>query len=175
MSITDFLRSSRRFPGLRAISEGFWPGALLTAAFHLIALVRIFQTETSLFAIGLALLIWGFLNCLWLLLLRRPAIAAFLSLGMVELLILVSQFKFKITWMTATFLDIMVIDPDSVAFLLSVMPGLRLAVGLSVLAGLVLLVLLWKFDRFRINRAVSAITGALALGGIVGLSNAVPE
>lgn len=175
MSITDFLRSSRRIPVLRAVSARFWPRAILVAAFHLIALVRIAQTETGSFAIALCLLVWVFLNCLWLLLLRRPAVAAALSLGMVEFLILLSQFKFKITWMTATFLDIMVIDPDSVAFLLSVMPGLRLAVGISVAAGLVLLLLLWKFDRFRINRAVSAITGTAALSVIVILSNAVPE
>ena len=175
MSITDFLRSSRRFPALFALLEGNRSRAVLTAAFHLIALVRIFQTESSPFAIGLCLLTWVFLNCLWLLILRRPMVAAALSLGVFELLILVSQFKFKITWMTATFLDVMVIDPDSIAFLMSVMPGLRLAVAASVLLGLVLLIVLWKFDRFRINRAVSAIGGAAALSAIVGLSNAVPE
>ncbi len=175
MSITDFLRSSGRFPALRSLSEGFWPRVVLTAAFHLVAVVRIIQTETSLFATILCLLTWVFLNCLLLLVLRRPAVAAAMSLGLFELLILVSQFKFKITWMTATFLDVMVIDPDSVAFLLSVMPGLRITVIASVIAGLILLVLLWRFDRFRISRTVSSITGMLALGGIVGLSNAVPE
>ena len=175
MSITDFLRSSRRFQVLRVRSEGFWPRAILTASFHLVAVVRILQTETSLFAISLCLLTWVFLNCLWLLILRRPSVAAALALGMIELLILVSQFKFKITWMTATFLDVMVVDPDSVAFLLSVMPGLRFTVIASVLAGLVLLVLLWRFDRFRVSRVTSTIAGALALGGIIGLSNAVPE
>ena len=175
MSITDFLRSSGRFSALRTLSDGFWPRVVLTAAFHLVAVVRILQTETSPFAISLSLLTWVFLNCIFLVLLRRPTVAAALSLGILELLILVSQFKFSITWMTATFLDIMVIDPDSIAFLLSVMPGLRLTVVAAGIAGLVLLVLLWRFDRFRINRTVSAIIGLSALGGIIGLANAVPE
>ncbi len=175
MSITDFLRNSRRYQVLRTLSEGFWPGSVLIAAIHLIALVRVLQTEFNPFAIGLCFATWLFLNCVWLLILRRPVIAAALSLALVELLILVSQFKFKITWMTATFLDVMVIDPDSVAFLLSVMPGLRLAVVASVLIGLLLLVLLWKIDRFRISRVVSGTVGAMALAAIIGLSNSVPE
>ncbi|WP_428527719.1 sulfatase-like hydrolase/transferase [Pseudorhodoplanes sp.] len=106
---------------------------------------------------------------------RRAAVAAAISLGLMELLILLSQFKFKITWMTATFLDVMVIDPDSLAFLFSVVPGLRLAAGAIALVGIVLLVLLWKLDRTRIWRAGSALAGAISLAAIVGLSNAVPE
>ena len=66
---------------------------------------------------------------------------------MFELLIAVSQFKFKITWMTATFLDVMVIDPDSLSFLLSVVPGLRFVLGASAIVGIVLLAALWLFDR----------------------------
>jgi len=174
MSIIDFRNGLRRH-FVRVLSEGFWPRAVLIAALHITAIIRILQTEHGLFAVTLCLATWVFLNCFWLLILRRPVVAAALSLALVELLILVSQFKFKITWMTATFLDVMVIDPDSVAFLLSVMPGLRLTVVAFVLIGVALLVLIWKVDRFRINRVVSGIAGALALGGIITLSNAVPE
>lgn len=175
MSISDFSRFSRRFPALQSLSKSYRPALALTAAIHLFALVRLYQTEIGLFGQSLYLLVWIFLNCTWLVMLRRPAISAALSLAIFELLIAVSLFKFRVTWMTVTFLDVMVIDPDSVSFLLSVMPGLRVAVALSVIIGVVLLIVLWLFDRVRVRRSMSAIVGALSLVGIAILSNAVPE
>lgn len=175
MSISDFSRISRRFSALQSLSSSQWPALAATAAIHLFALFRLYQTEIGWFGQILYLLVWISLNCLWLLILRRPAISAALSLAMFELLIAVSFFKFKITWMTVTFLDILVIDPDSVSFLLSVMPGLRLIVTLSVIVGVVLLSALWLFDRARVRRSMSAIVGGVALAFVVILSNAIPE
>lgn len=175
MSISGTLSRLRGSAATRRFFQGLWPGAILTAALHLWALTRIAQTEIGPFAQGLCLLTWILLNCVFLLLLRRAALAAALSLGAIEFLILVSQFKFKITWMTATFLDVMVIDPDSLAFLLSVVPGLRLATGASVILGIGLVVLLWRVDRTRIPRLSSAIVGSACLAAIVGLSNKIPE
>ncbi|MGV3634605.1 MAG: sulfatase-like hydrolase/transferase [Pseudorhodoplanes sp.] len=175
MAISAFLSRMRGFPARRRIFKGIWPGIILTAAIQLWVLIRIAQTEFGLFGQGLCLLTWILLNCLFLLLLRRTALAAALSLGLIELVILVSQFKFKITWMTATFLDVMVIDPDSLAFLLSVMPGLRLATGASVVVGIVLVVLLWRLDRTRVPRLASAAVGFICLAAIIGLSTRVPE
>lgn len=175
MSTTESSRISRRFQALQSLSGATWPALAATAAIHLFALIRLSQTEVGWFAQSVYVLVWIALNCFWLLILRRPAISAALSLAMFELLIAVSLFKFKITWMTVTFLDVLVIDPDSVSFLLSVMPGLRLAVGLSVIAGVVALVMLWLLDRVRIRRSISAAVGAVALTGTVILSNAVPE
>ena len=132
---------------------GTWPVLALTAVIHVAAIVRLFQTEVGLFAQSLFVLAWIALNCVWLLILRRPALAAALSLAMFELLIAVSQFKFKITWMTATFLDVMVIDPDSLSFLLSVMPGLRSCSGEQAqLSALFCVAALWLFDGFRVRR-----------------------
>ncbi len=147
----------------------------MTAGLHLFVLIRIVQTEVGLFGQSLFFLIWMLLNCTMLLLVRRAALAAAISLGLVELLILVSQFKFKITWMTASFLDVMVIDPDSLTFLLSVMPGLRLATGAAVIAGIVVIVALWRLDRTRIPRLFAAPVAAAALAAVIVLSNAVPE
>ncbi len=148
---------------------------MVTAGLHLFVLIRIVQTEVGLFGQSLFFLIWILLNCTMLLLVRRAALAAAISLGLIELLILVSQFKFKITWMTASFLDVMVIDPDSLTFLLSVMPGLRLATGAAVIAGIVVIVALWRLDRTRIPRLIAAPVAAAALAAIIVLSNAVPE
>ncbi|HWV53924.1 sulfatase-like hydrolase/transferase [Pseudorhodoplanes sp.] len=152
-----------------------WPSVVLTIALNVWVLIRLFQTEFGWFGQGIFLLTWILLNCVFLLMVRRAALAAALSLAILELLILVSQFKFKITWMTATFLDVMVIDPDSLSFLLSVMPGLRLATCVAVLAGLALAILLWTFDRTRIPRIASAVVGCVSLVAIVGLSNEIPE
>jgi hypothetical protein len=175
MAILGILSRQRGSAALRRFFRGPWPGAILTAAIHVWALIRIAQTESGHFGQGLCLLTWILLNCVFLLLLRRAALAAALSLGLIEFLILVSQFKFKITWMTATFLDVMVIDPDSLAFLLSVMPGLRFATGASAVVAIVLVVLLWKFDRTRMPRLLSAILGCVCLAAIIGLSNRFPE
>lgn len=173
MSGMSFL--SRSFSALQRTLCGPWPSIAVTGALHLFALIRIGQTEIGSFGQGLALLTWILLNCVLLLLLRRAALAAAISLGLIELLILVSQFKFKITWMTATFLDVLVIDPDSLTFLLSVMPGLRIVSILAALVGVVLLVVLWKLDRTRIPRLPTALAGAASLAAIIGLSNAIPE
>jgi hypothetical protein len=175
MAVSAILSRLRGFSASRRVFHGPWPGLFLAAGIHLWALVRILQTEFGLFGQALCFLTWILLNCIFLLLVRRAALAAALSYGVIELLIVVSQFKFKITWMTATFLDVMLIDPDSLAFLLSVMPGLRLATGASVMVGIVLVVLLWRIDRTRIPRLASASVGALCLAAVVGLSNRVPE
>lgn len=165
----------RGFRAWRNAARGNWPGVVLTAGIHAWALVRIAQTEIGPFGQALCLLTWILLNCLFLLMARRAALAAALSLGLVEFLILVSQFKFKITWMTATFLDVMLIDPGSVAFLLSVMPGLRLVCMIGAIVCMGLGVLFWKLDRTRIPRMVPAVVGSVCLAAVIGLSNRVPE
>lgn len=175
MWFADTLRAFAGRTGFPNFSRSLWPSVMAAAALHGYVLVRIWQTEIGAFGQGLCLLTWLLLNCLFLLILRRVALAAALSLGMFEFLILVSEFKFRITWMTATFLDVMVIDADSLAFLLSVVPGLRLLVGASAVIGIVLLVCFWTFDRTRIPRLPAALTGSACLAAIVGLSNAVPE
>src|SRR6187402_1695183 len=81
----------------RNLFKGFWPGVMVAVALHIVALVRIAQTEFGPFGQGLCLLTWILLNAVLLLIVRRAALAAALSLGLIELLILVSQFKFKIT------------------------------------------------------------------------------
>src|SRR5262245_14567519 len=98
MSTTESSSMSRRFLALRSLSTSSWPALAATAAIHLYALIRLSQTEVGWFAQSLFLLVWICLNCFWLLMLRRPAISAALSLGMFELLIAISLFKFKITW-----------------------------------------------------------------------------
>src|SRR6266508_1394308 len=44
--------------------------------------------------------------------------------AVIVLVILLSLFKYEMLWMTASFVDVMIIDPDAVRFLLTIIPGL---------------------------------------------------
>ena len=67
---------------------------------HLAALADPAGTEADLVPQLAFVLSWGFFNFCWMLLLRRPAVAAALSLVFLVLLILLSQFKHDILLMT---------------------------------------------------------------------------
>src|SRR3954453_11739505 len=118
---------------------------------HLAAAAILIHTEDDLVPRLAFLLTWGLLNCLWLALLHRPSVAATLSLIMVVVLILLSQFKQDILIMSANFVDVMLIDADTVSFLLTVFPGL--AARVAAVAGIVLplLALFWWLDPFRMR------------------------
>ena len=83
------------------------------------------QTENDFGARPGFLLSWGILNFFLIALLRRPALSGALSLTLVVVLILLSQLKHGIVQMTANFIDVMVIDRDSAAFLFTIFPNLR--------------------------------------------------
>ena len=154
-------------------SRRLWGGIVLLL--HFAALIVLFMTEVGLFALALAVLVWLFLNCVWLIVLRRPAIAAMLSLIMVCGLIAVSQFKFGVIWMTANFLDVLIIDPDTVAYTFQIFPHLRTVLLLAALIGIPVLLAIWALDPFRARRlrAGAGAAGALSMIGILSLS--VPE
>src|SRR6185295_7004518 len=89
-------------------------GFCVLGLLHLAALGILLQTEDELVPRTAFLLTWVLLNSIWLLLLRRPAAAAGLSLITITVLILLSQFKQDVLIMTANFLDILLIDADTV-------------------------------------------------------------
>src|SRR5688500_4596459 len=92
------------------------------AAMHAAAFGVMVWTETGWFAPVLFLLSWACLNFIFLLLLPRPAIAAALSLLFVGILITLSHFKFTVLWMVINFFDVLIIDSDTISFLLSIFP-----------------------------------------------------
>lgn len=145
------------------------------AGLHLAALVIMAATEVDLVAKIAFLLAWAALNCVWLAALRRPAIAAFMSLAMLVALILFSQFKYDKLMMTVNFVDLMIIDRDTSAFLFTIMPNLRWSVTLSALLAAPLMALIWHFDTFRIRRRITSSGGACCLGALVALSMSVPS
>ena len=103
--------------GLAAV--GVWR-LLAVAAPQFAALAVMFQTETDLGSRACFLLSWGILNFFWIALLRRPALSGALSLTLVVVLVLLSRLKHDIVQMTANFVDLMVIDRDTAAFLFTI-------------------------------------------------------
>ncbi|HKU05072.1 MAG TPA: sulfatase-like hydrolase/transferase [Bradyrhizobium sp.] len=150
-------------------------GVASVAVLHLTALYALFSTEYGPFAITLSLFAWLFANCLVLVLLPRPGIAAALSLVATVVLIAFSRFKFDILQLSITFLDFLIIDRDTFSFLLSVFPRLKLPLLLSAIAAVPLLWLIWRTDPFRISRKASLALLAFATVSISGMAIAVPE
>src|SRR3954465_4739820 len=153
---------------------GVWR-LLAVAAPHLAALAVMLQTETDFAARTGFLLSWGILNFFWIALLRRPGLSGALSLTLGAVLILLSRLKHDIVQMTANFVDLMVIDRDSAAFLFTIFPNLRWEVIGAAFVTLPLMYALWWLDPFRIRR-LPAVAGFLAcLAALVGLALAWPD
>ncbi len=105
---------------------------------------------------------------------RRPIVAALCSLALLGTLILLSQFKHEKLWLTADFVDLMIVDRDTIAFLLQALPRLRLPIAITGLLLLTLLVVAWRLDPLRVRRRVAVIGSAGCLGGLVTLSMIFP-
>jgi sulfatase-like protein len=163
-----------RLAPTEAISRRDALALAIVAALHLAALVVMTATELDLATKATFLLFWALLNFFWLGLLRRPAIAGLLSLAMVVTLIVLSQFKYDKLMMTVNFVDLMIIDPDTSAFLFTIMPRLRGPILLGVALAAPTLVLLWRIDPFRVRMRTSALGSTLCMGGLVAFSIAYP-
>src|SRR5262245_34178769 len=147
----------------------------LIAAFHLAALALMGWSEVAIVPKVFFLLTWGLLNFLWLALLRRPTVSAALSLLVIVVVILLSRLKYDIVLTTANFLDVWIIDDDTLHFLLMVIPGLTQK--LVTVSGLIVpaLALLYWLDRFRVRLRTVAIGLVACLAGIMALSLAFPQ
>jgi Sulfatase len=144
------------------------------AAVHLSALAVLLWSEHEPDARAIFLLTWGFLNFFWLVCLRRPLISAALSLALISILIVLSQFKHSILMFTADFVDIMLIDSGTLSFLTRIVPGLAWKMTVAVPLMILLLILLWRFDPLRIRRPIAVAGSLVCLVALVGLSLAVP-
>ena len=157
-----------------AAAIGIWR-LLAVAMPHLAALVIMLRTENDFGSRTGFLLSWGILNFFFIALLRRPALSGALSLTLVVVLVLLSRLKHDVVQMTANFIDLMVIDRDTVAFLFTIFPNLRWSVISAGLVTIPLMYALWWLDPFRIRR-LPALTGMLAcLAALVGYAFAWPD
>jgi len=147
----------------------------LIGAIHVTALAVLVRTEYGPFATAMAITAWILLNCLWLFVLRSPGVSAALSLTLVAILISLSQFKFEILQLALTFLDFLLIDSGTFAFLLSLFPRLKAHLIAFAIAAIPAIWLIWKLDPFRIRRTVAAAGAAVCMVLIAAFAAAVPE
>src|SRR4029079_10319700 len=120
------------------------------------------------------LLAWAFLNFVCLAIVRRPIASGLISLSFIVLLILLSQFKHEKLWMTVDFVDLMIIDRDTSAFLLAVIPGLRAQLAFAGFVLAMLLAIAWRLDPLRMRLRVSALGGTSCLAALPVLSPFFP-
>src|ERR1700756_5531965 len=145
------------------------------AAPHLAALALMLQTETDFGSRFGFLLSWGILNFFWIALLRRPALSGALSLTMVVVLVLLSRLKHDVVQMTANFVDLMVIDRDTAAFLFTIFPHLRWSVIGAAAVTIPLMYALWWLDPFRIRRLPAVACALACLAALVGYAFTWPD
>ncbi len=158
-----------------AVSPGGTARAALIAAPHVAAFGLMVWSEAAVVPQAVFCLTWGVLNFFWLAVLRRPAVSAGLSLLTIVVLILLSRLKYEIIWMTANFLDVMIVNADTIRFLLSVRPDLFPKVVLALAFVLPTLALLWWIDSFRV-RLRTAVTGfVLCAAALVGMALVFPD
>src|SRR5262252_4930659 len=157
-----------------ASADRRYAGRFALAAIHLAAFGILLWSEDEPAAQAAFVLTWGELNFFWLVLLRRPLTAAALSLVLIAILIALSQFKHSTLMMTATFVDVMLIDAATFRFFLKVNPGLVEKLGLAVALALPVIVLLWRSEPFRLRRSTGLLGFVLCLAALAGLSLAVP-
>lgn len=156
---------SRRWAGRFAM-----PGAL-----HVAALALMLATESDVVSRTAFLLGWALFNFCWLALLRRPSVAAGLSLAMVVLIVLLSRFKHDVLLMTINFVDVMVIDSDTFFFFMNVFPELGPKVWVAAAAAVAVIVLIWRLDYVRFLRWRAGLGVVASLAALVVLSLVFPS
>ncbi len=148
---------------------GLWR-VVLVAMPHLAALLVLLLTEADMVSRVAFVFGWIALNLFLVALTRRPAISGGVALAMLTVLILLSRLKYDVVQTTVNFIDVMMIDRASAAYLFTIFPQLWRPVGLALLAAAPLAYLLWRFDPFRIRRRRAALGGAAAMTGLIALS-----
>ena len=145
------------------------------AVLHLGALAILAWSEIDLVARMAFVLAWALLNFFFIATLRRPMPAAALTLMLFVLTVLLSRFKHGVLLMTANFLDVMIIDSDTVSFLFAIFPHLWwMVLGAAALV-LPAIGALWWFDPFRVRMQTALLGTAMSFAALCVLSLGVPN
>ena len=148
-------------------------GIIFLALLHLTAAGILLSTEDDLTSKAAFLLTWIFLNSLWIVVLRRPAVAAGISLVMVVLLIALSLFKHRALTMTISVFDVMVVDADTISFVLATFPDLQWQLTRFALVAVLVLILVWWVDPIRVRVRAAFASLILSFAALAALSFAV--
>jgi len=134
------------------------------------ALGVLYYTENRTVPQAAFVLTWALLNFMLLAFVRRPAVAAALSLAFIVALIKLSLFKHDILLMTVNFVDLMIIDADTFTFLMKIFPQLGTKVAIICTLGLAALMAIWYFDPMRVRRRIALGGAGVSFVALVGLS-----
>jgi hypothetical protein len=146
----------------------------LIGGLHLTAIILLNFNGGDLLESLVFALTWGFLNFFWIVVLRRPLVSAALSLAMITMIMLVSQLKYNIVWMTANFLDVWIVNADSLHYLLSIKPDLHRDVLIGGAVFVLVIGLFWWIDHFRVRRSAALAGFAACFIGLSSVSLAFP-
>jgi len=164
-----------RFAGVdRFCRHSAWRAGLIALP-HILALAVLLLTENNIVSQAVFVLTWGMFYCLWLALLRRPVLAGAVSLSWLVLLVLLSQLKHSVLFMTVNFVDLMIIDWDTIGFLLTVIPGLGRNVLIAALVTLPAMAAIWWLDPVRVRMRTAATGSFVCFAGLAGVATAVPS
>jgi hypothetical protein len=168
---------STLFASLRLKAESFFArhGVFATASIalpYLAAVAIMFWYEPTLYSMTVFALTWGLLNFLWLVLLRRAAFAAALSLAVIAVLVTLSEFKYAALWLQLSFVDLMIVDTDTAEYVLTIFPWLGWTIAAVVAVVLPLLVLIFWVDPIRVRRRPALAGFAACVVGLVALCSA---
>jgi len=141
---------------------------------HVAAIGLLLIYENGVVPIVAALLTWGLLNFFWMILLRRPAAAAVLSLGTVITLTILSLFKHQFLSRTITFLDVIMVDTETTQFLFNVFPEIGSQIAAAAILFLPALGFVWWLDPLRIQRRIALSGFALCFAVLAGMSLLLP-
>lgn len=165
---------SRSLPATRT-GEAHPLAIAVLAALHLAAFAMLAWSEVDLVARVAFVLAWAFVNFAFIALLRRPMPAAALTLMLFTLIVLLSRFKHGVLLMTINFLDVLIVDSDTVSFLLTIFPSLWSMVLLAAAIVLPTIGLLWWFDPFRVRMRTALLGTVASFAVLCALSLSVPN
>ena len=165
---------SRSFSAARPGEPHRWASFALVAL-HLAAFAVLVWSEVDLIARAAFVLTCALLNFVFIATLRRPLAAAALTLMLVVLTVLLSRFKHGVLLMTANFLDVMIVDSDTVSFLFAIFPNLWWMVLASAAIVIPALGALWWFDPFRLRMRTALFGAAASFALLCVLSINIPN
>src|SRR5215510_2454529 len=139
---------------MKAARLRFTLAIIILVALHLWALFLLAWSEPDWVGKVAFFLAWGVLNCFWMLLLRRPLPAAGLAVTMLMTLIALSVFKHETLFTTVTFIDVLIVDTDTISFLFETF-GLAWHATFAALIAAVVLVAFFLLDPLRIRSRVA--------------------
>jgi len=169
MSFSEQFWTRRRFPAWGSLLPAFSVQLAAILTLHFAALVIMLLTELAVIPKLLFLLSWGMLNFFWLMVSRRPGVSAALSLMMIVLIVVMSRLKHDILLLTANFVDVMIIDTDTISFLLGLYPELKRNVLIAGGLALPLMVWFWRTDPYRVRVRIAAAGAGSCLAGVTAL------